>query len=241
MSGFTVLMLTDDSHFYRRLGWVLDYKGYLVLRVGVNETLGEAIQTQQFDLILAQVTRVGGEELAILKQVKSLHPRVRIILCSSDRETAFPVEAYQLEVDDYLFMPCRLGELWRRVATCLKRGPEPSRDLAAAPLAGPLNRTLLDKSQRVFDFFRYNLGSSASALKTVINAAGARQDEKLMAKIYAVAARLEMLQEMAEGVLRGISGVELVNGFGPGAGQPAFPLWEKPAPAAPDCYPLQLP
>ena len=211
MSGYTVLMLAEDSHLYRKLGRVLEQRGCRVLRPGPDATQEEAIHIRQFDLILAQVNRERGEELAVLKQVKRLHPQVRVVLCSRDGESAFPLEAYQLEVDDYLLMPCRLAELWRRVAACLKRPPGNSSYLTPASRSVHLNRTLLKKSRRMMEYFRYNLGSSASALKTLLNTPGTRLDEKLLAKIHEVSARLEVLQEMTDGFLGDISGVEAVT------------------------------
>jgi DNA-binding NarL/FixJ family response regulator len=171
----------------------------------------EAIQIRQFDLILAQVNRGSGEELAVLKQVKRLHPQVRVVLCSRDGETAFPLEAYQLEVDDYLLMPCRLAELWRRVAACLKRTPGKSGDLAAASRLAPINGEILEKLKRVFHYIHYNLDSATTALQPLINTPESRLDKKSMAKIYEASARLEVLQEMTDGFLRGISGVEVVT------------------------------
>jgi DNA-binding NarL/FixJ family response regulator len=240
MSVFTVLMLTADSHYYRRLGWFLARKDCLVLRVGTHEALEEIIRNRQFDLILAQVSRVGGEELALLKRIKRIYPRTRLVLCREDREKAFPLEAYQLEVNDYLIMPCRLGGLWRRLVNCLNRAPEKGRDLAAVTRIGPLNRTIPEKYRCIFDYFRYSLGASTSALKTLSKNPGAQSEEKLMPKISAVAARLEILQEMAEELWRGVSGVEMINGFMRDEGKPAFTLWEKPATAI-NAYPFQQP
>lgn len=239
MSGFTVVMLTDGSHLYRRLGWVLEYKGCLVLRASSNEALGEALPFRQFDLILAQVKRKGEEKLAVLKQAKRIHPQVRMILCSGNRETTFPLEAYELEADDYLFMPCRLTEIWRRVAACLKISSGATRNLAARYRFMPINRTILENSRRAFEYFRYNLSSSASALKTLVNTSGARLDKNLMHKIFEVSARLEILQEMTEGFCRGISGLALINDLVQGEFKPAFPFRVKAAPAPHDSSPLE--
>jgi DNA-binding response OmpR family regulator len=208
MSGFTVLMLAEDARLYRKLGRVLEHKGCRVLR---DATQVEAVHLRQIDLILAQVNRGGGAELAVLQQVKRLHPQVRVVLCSRDGETAFPLEAYQLEVDDYLLMPCRLAELWRRVAACLMRTPGKSGDLTAASRFAPINGKTLEKLKRVFHYIRYNLDSAVTALQPLINTPEFRLEKKSLAKIYEASARLEVLQEMTDGFLRGISGVEAVT------------------------------
>lgn len=208
ISKCTVLMLAEDSHLYRKLGWVLEHQGCRVLR---DATQVEAIHIRQIDLILAQVNREDGEELAVLKQVQRLHPQVRVVLCSRDGETAFPLEAYQLEVNDYLLMPCGLAELWRRIAACLKRTPGKSSELTDAPWFARINGEILEKLKRVFHYIRYNLDSATTALQPLINTPESRLDKKSMAKIYEASARLEVLQEMTDGFLRGISGVETVT------------------------------
>lgn len=209
MSGYTVLMLAEDAHLYRKLGRVLEHEGCRVLKDAIQV---EAAHIRQFDLILAQVNRNGGEELAVLKQVKRLHPQVRVVLCTRDGEKAFPLEAYQLEADDYLFMPCRLAELWRRVAACLKRTPGKSKDLPAAPWFAPINGAFLERLKRVFHFIGYNLDSTTTALKPLIKATESRADEKFVAQIHEMSARLEVLQEMTDGFLHGISRMEAVAG-----------------------------
>lgn len=213
MTGYTMLMLTDNSLLYQRLGWVMENNGCRVLKAGAAETLLEASRTRELDLILARTTRKGGEALAVLKQAKRLQPRVRVILCSGDRETAFPPEAYELEVDEYLFMPCTLAKLCRRVAGALKRPPGKPPGLAVASRFAPLNRRVWEKSRPVLDFFRYNLGSCSLALKTMSKTPGAKGDEKLMAKIAEVSARLEICQEMTDAVLRRFAIETSVNGF----------------------------
>ncbi|MDD2901211.1 MAG: hypothetical protein PHU44_02110 [Syntrophales bacterium] len=207
LSGYTVLMLADDSQPYRHLGWVLKHKGCRVLTVESEDIRNAAPFVREFDLILARINQEGGKELAFLKQVKDLHPRIKMILCSQDGETAFPFEAYQLEVDDYLLMPCRLTDLWRRVVACLKKISGKASWLAAGNWQAPSNRILLEKCQRVFQFIQYNLDSSTAALQPVIDTPASGLDQKLLGKLHEVSARLEVLQEMTEGFMRSISGM----------------------------------
>lgn len=207
LTGHTVLMLADDSQPYRHLGWVLEHKGCRVLREGSETTRRAVPSLRKFDLILARINQESRKELAFLQQVKGCHPQVKVILCSQDGETAFPLEAYQLEVDDYLLMPCRLAELWRRVVACLKRISGKAGCLAAANWQAPLHRAILEKCQRVFQYIQYNLDSSTTALKPLLNTPGSGLDQKLKGKLHEVSARLEVMQEMTEGFLQGMAGV----------------------------------
>jgi len=198
-------MLADDSHVYRHLGWLLAHKGCQVIRAKADAIRRKVFHFRVVDLILARIGQEGGEVLPFLKQVKGHHPQVKIILCSSEEETAFPLEAYQFEADDYLLMPCRLADLWRRVAACLKKNLGKAGFLAAGNGQAPQNQAILEKCQRIFHYFRYNLDASRTALQPLINPPAAAPDQKLMGKIHEVSARLEILQEMTDGFLQGIS------------------------------------
>lgn len=209
MSPYTVLMFSEDLHVYRRLGWYLEYKGCQVLRAATRTAVDEAIQSREFDLILAQFHRQDLEELQILQKARRLHPRAPLILVNATKDMSFPLQAYQLEADDYLFLDCKPGELWRRVAACLERLPEKREHWVAVSRSVPFNRTMVRKVQRISQYFSYTLGSSRSILQSLINAPERDLDRKWLPKIQEASARLEMLQEMMQGLQQGMSGQRL--------------------------------
>jgi DNA-binding response OmpR family regulator len=189
-------MCSEDLHVCRRLGWYLAYKGCQVLKAATANGLAEAIHSREFDLILAQIEGEDLEGLQILQQARRLHPRARLILMNATKDMTFPVQAYQLEVDDYLFLDCRPGELWRRVAACLERLPEEKKNSGAVSRSFPLNRAIVRKVQHISQYFSYTLGSSRSTLQSLINAPAGEFDGKWLPKIQQVSARLEILQWM---------------------------------------------
>jgi DNA-binding response OmpR family regulator len=206
MSQHTVLICSEDLHVCQRLGWYLAYKGCQVLKAATANDLAEAIHSREFDLILAQIEGEDLEGLQILQQARRLHPRARLILMNATKDMTFPVQAYQLEVDDYLFLDCRPGELWRRVAACLERLPEKRKNWGAVSRSFPLNRAIVRKAQNISQYFSYTLGSSRSILQSLINAPEGDLDGKWLPKIQQVSARLEMLQEMMQGLQQGMAG-----------------------------------
>jgi len=206
MSQYTVLMCSEDLHVCRRLGWYLEYKGCQVLRAATGKDLAEAIHSREFDLILAQIDRQDLEGLQILQKAKRLLPQARLILVNASQDMTFPLQAYQLEVDDYLFMDCRPAELWRRVAACLERLPEKRKNLGAVCRSLPLNRAIVRRVQHISQYFSYTLDSSRSILQSLLNAPEADLDRQWLPKIQQVSARLEILQEVMEGLQQGISG-----------------------------------
>ncbi|MHB8067365.1 MAG: response regulator [Desulfobaccales bacterium] len=205
MSQYTVLMFIEDLHVCRRLGWYLEYKGCQVLRAPTGKALEKAVNSQEFDLILAQINREDLEGLNILQEAKRFHPWARLILVNAAKDMTFPWQAYRLEVDDYLFLDCRPAELWRRVSACLERLPERRKNAGAVSRSRPLNRAVARKVQQISQYFSYTLDSSKSILQSLINSSEAGLDRKWLPKIQEVSARLEVLQEMMQGFNRGIA------------------------------------
>ena len=78
------------------------------------------------------------ESLDVLKRAKKLNPEVSIMVVSADGNAAFPLEAYQIEVDDYLLLPITPGELVRRVEPMSEKVAELKRAKEGAKLRGVL-------------------------------------------------------------------------------------------------------
>ncbi|HZK14543.1 MAG TPA: hypothetical protein VFC55_08475, partial [Desulfobaccales bacterium] len=76
----------------------------------------------------------NADSPALLKAVQDLNPEARLIILGEDAR--LPLEAFKLAVDDYILLPCRPVEVWRRITGCLK-----ALRVAAAPKAvqGKLN------------------------------------------------------------------------------------------------------
>ena len=52
-------------------------------------------------------------------QAKKINPLTKIMLITNRLDLTFPLEAYDIEIDDYIIMPVSAGEFWRRVENCL--------------------------------------------------------------------------------------------------------------------------
>ena len=98
----------------------MDYKGFAVKVTATPEAALEALVKKNYDLVIAKLTTADRESLDILKRAKRLNPEVKIMVVSGNDDAIFPLEVYQIEVDDYLLMPVSPPELWRRVSHCLE-------------------------------------------------------------------------------------------------------------------------
>jgi DNA-binding NarL/FixJ family response regulator len=70
-------------------------------------------------LIIAKLSREEKDNLAVLRQAKKINPLTKVMLITDRLDLAFPLEAYNTDIDDYLIMPISSGEFCRRVENCL--------------------------------------------------------------------------------------------------------------------------
>ena len=120
MTKHDILLIGDDPDLLKTIGWVLDYKGFAVKVTSSPEAALEALVKKNYDLVIAKLTTADRESLEILMRAKRLNPEVKIMVVSGNDDAIFPLEVYQVEVDDYLLMPVNPTELWRRVSHCLE-------------------------------------------------------------------------------------------------------------------------
>ena len=115
-----ILLLGDGSRPFRTMGWVLEYRGFSIKALRGPEAALEALVKKNYDLIIAKLSREGKDNLAVLRQAKKISPLTKVMLVTDHLDLAFPLEAYNIDIDDYVIMPISAGEFWRRVEKCLE-------------------------------------------------------------------------------------------------------------------------
>ncbi len=158
-----ILIITDGSHFLKIIGLILAQQGN---RTCVTDSHSEALAEltkKYFRLVIVKLPGKTADSPALLNAVKELNPEARLIILGEDAH--LPVEAFQLAVDDYILLPCRPVEVWRRITSCLKalRGAA-----ASGAVQGKLNVTngrVLTKLSLLFHDLRGGLVSMQAALK----------------------------------------------------------------------------
>ena len=115
-----ILLLGDSSHSFRTMGRVLEYRGFSVKALSGPEASLEALVKKNYDLIISKFSREEKDNLTVLRQAKKINPLIKIILITDRLDLAFPLEAYIIDIDDYIIMPLKAGEFWRRVENVLE-------------------------------------------------------------------------------------------------------------------------
>jgi DNA-binding response OmpR family regulator len=120
MSEYQILLLGDGSDPSRTMAWVLEYKGISVKAVGNPEAALEALIKKNYNLIIAKLSWKGRDNLEVLRRAKKANPLTKVMLITDRLDLAFPLEAYNMDIEDYIIMPFSASEFRRRLGNCLK-------------------------------------------------------------------------------------------------------------------------
>jgi two-component system, sensor histidine kinase and response regulator len=192
MAKQDVLLIGDGTNLLKAIGWVLDYKGFAVKVTASPEAALEALVKKNYDLVIAKLTTADRECVDILKRAKRLNPEVKIMVVSGNDAAIFPLEAYQVDVDDYFLMPASPLELWRRVSRCLEDREvvdlQPVRSSATSSLKGDLTNPQL---MLMFHDIRGSMVATAASLKLMVKGPVKTMSGESATKLNEISSRIE--------------------------------------------------
>jgi signal transduction histidine kinase len=200
MAKYEILLLGDGSHLFRTIGWVLEYKGFAVRVSASPEAALEALVKKNYDLIITKLSMKELDNLDVLKRAKRMNPEVKVMVVSGNHEATFPLEAYQIDIDDYILMPVSPTELWRRVNHCLESLEV--MDLTAvqtlAPSESGVNEKVLNRLLIMFHDIRSSMVSTAAALKLLGRGIYGEVGQTAQGKIQEIGTRMDKLVNLTE-------------------------------------------
>jgi DNA-binding NtrC family response regulator len=106
-----VLIVDDDDELRRMLVEYLTMQGYSALGTRSIQQAQEALRTDTFDLVLADLRLQDGSGLDFLRQVKQLAPKAYAILMTGYATMETAVEAIRIGLFDYLIKPVLPAQL----------------------------------------------------------------------------------------------------------------------------------
>jgi DNA-binding response OmpR family regulator len=199
MANYDILLIGDGNNLQKTIGWVLEYKGFSVKTTENPEAALEALVRKNYDLVVARITSNDLEGVDILKRAKRLNPAVKLMVVSGNNDAIFPLEAYEVEVDDYILMPVSPAELWRRVSHCLEdRQVIDIQPLADKAQISPGGHKLGPEAMLMLHDLRGSIVSVAGSLKLVARGSYGEVDDTIKAKIQEVNNRLEKVVGLSE-------------------------------------------
>jgi two-component system sensor histidine kinase/response regulator len=223
MAKYDILLVGDGSNLLQTISWVLEYKGFSVKTAATPEAALEALVRKNYDLVLARITTAYMDGLDILKRAKRLNPEVKIMVVSGNDDSVLPLEAFELEADDYIVLPVRPTELWRRVSQCLEGREivdlQPVRVAAENP--GDCEKTDPQTMLLLHDL-RSAMVSTASWLKLMARGMYGEMSKRAKEKLHDVNGRIEKMVRLTEDFI----GQAMADEYPEGSGRDVFDLSE---------------
>jgi len=195
-----ILIVNDDSPFLKTIGRILAEKGH---RTCVTNSPLEALAElarKYFRLVIVKLQGNTADYPALLNAVIDLNPEARLIILGEG--TLLPLEAFQLAVDDYIFLPCRPVEVWRRITSCLKALPGAATSEVVQEKLNAINGRVLTKLSLLFHDLRSGLVSMQAALKLSRRRAQGQLDAEVDQLLEDAGKKADRLQALLEGFLR---------------------------------------
>jgi len=116
----SILVVDDDKAFRVATGTLLHDEGFQVTLAGNGAEGLSILKEKEFDLVLSDIvmSQMGG--LEFLKQLRSIHPDLPVLMITGFGSIQTAVEAMRLGATDYLTKPCNNQELAIRIRRALE-------------------------------------------------------------------------------------------------------------------------
>src|SRR6476660_1393375 len=106
-----LLLVDDDEVFLRPLHRTLERAGYEVLPVQSGEEALDTLKVEDVDLVLTDRRLPGMDGVALVRQVKTDHPDLAVVVMTAYGTIESAVEAMRLGAEDYLVKPFETAEM----------------------------------------------------------------------------------------------------------------------------------
>ena len=115
-----ILIVNDGSLLLKMVGGLLENKGYLLSLTDSPEEALAKLSTRNIVLAVIKLDGHQTDRLAVLHMVKELSAETRLVIVGD--KVGLPAEVFEVDADDYVLLPCRIAEVWRRLTLCLESG-----------------------------------------------------------------------------------------------------------------------
>ncbi len=121
MDSGKILLLSDGSKIFSVLHGVFTEAGYQAITTDSSRGAIQALGRGSFQLLIARLSERRQETLGLLKSLRRRYPKVTAIILRGEHEVNSPLEAYQMQDEEEVFIPCGWPGLRRLVASCLSQ------------------------------------------------------------------------------------------------------------------------
>ena len=121
MTNVKLLLVDDEARFVETLSKRLTARGYDVEGALSGPEALARLGARPFDVVLLDVWMPGMDGLEVLKQIRRLHPSVRVVLVSGNASITAAVEGIRLGATDYLLKPVEIEDVMMKVEEAFEK------------------------------------------------------------------------------------------------------------------------
>jgi len=116
-----VLIVDDETSVRRALSTTLRTLGFSTREASGGEEALTLARTTPYDVVLLDINMPGMDGLETCRQLRSLLPRIEILMLSVRDSQEDKVQALEAGADDYVTKPFHVGELTARIRAAVRR------------------------------------------------------------------------------------------------------------------------
>ena len=163
MTPEEIIIVNDGTPLLKTVGGLLGNKGYHLKLTDSPEEALLWLGTSNISLVVMKMNGRQDHRLAVLYMVKELNPETRLIILGNHSQ--FPAEIFEIEADDYVILPCRIAEIWRRLCLCLESKTTTGEAHRRKNLLHPVNQRVFLNLGLMFHDMRGLLTSVSEGMK----------------------------------------------------------------------------
>ena len=126
-SPIRVLLVDDEPSIRRALRTPLNEMGFVTTEASRGEEAIQLLQSQTFDIVLLDINMPGIGGMKTLARVRSMAPRLPILMLTVLDGEEDKVAALESGADDYITKPFSIREVVARMRSAVRRAQAPDR------------------------------------------------------------------------------------------------------------------
>ncbi len=162
-----ILLVNDGSLLLKMMGGLLENEGYQISLTDSPEEAMVWLSSRHVGLVVMKMNGRQSDRLAVTHMVKELNGATKLVIIGESLH--LPAEIFEVAADDYILLPCRTAEIWRRLLSSLEAepaqaapNPEPQDDLVH-----PVNRRLYNNLGLMFHDLHSRLTAFNQSMKSL--------------------------------------------------------------------------
>ena len=149
MKGSKILLVDDEVVFTTNMSKLLTNRGYKVTAANSGDAAIQALEKENFDVVVLDLKMPGMDGLTTLKEIKKLGLFTETLILTGHGSIDTALEAIKLGAYDYLTKPCEIDDLLGKI-----EGAWHKKDGVKKKEMKEKTQKVVESPSSIFDLFR---------------------------------------------------------------------------------------